>query len=80
MFIRVRVSFKTFLYGHVHFIYINRDFKPYRFSSPDYVCYDEQLCADFLPSTKRINGSTCRRLDEFELNTVNSINTMPRTT
>lgn len=55
-------------------------FIPYRYSLLDYVCYDEQLCADFLQSTRCINGSTCRHLDEFELNTTNSINTMLRTT
>jgi hypothetical protein len=62
-----------FLLGHVRFIYTNRDFQPNRFSLPDYICYNEQLCADFLPATIRINGSACRRLNEFELSTGQTI-------
>lgn len=34
---------------------------------PDYVCYDEKRCAEFLPATVYPNNLTCRRFHELGL-------------
>jgi hypothetical protein len=67
-------SFYTFpsnpiLFGHVHFVFLNheRTIDSFSVPVPDYICYNEQLCADFSPATKHFNGLACRLFDEFEL-------------
>jgi hypothetical protein len=49
------------VFDHVRFIFKNKDseFDFRKFILPDYVCYDEKLCRDFLPHTVRLNDSTC---------------------
>jgi hypothetical protein len=57
------------LFGHVRFVFLNRKraITFFYIDLPDYVCYDEKLCADFLPATEHLNGLTCRRFDELGL-------------
>ncbi|CAF3510757.1 unnamed protein product [Rotaria sp. Silwood2] len=48
--------------NHVYFIYANHEleFKANKEIPPTYVCYDEQLCINYLPPTMRINDRSCR--------------------
>ncbi|CAF1384110.1 unnamed protein product [Adineta ricciae] len=59
------------LLGHVHFLFTNEEvlFESETKFLPDYVCYDEKLCIDFLPGKVSLNGSTCRHRDELQLDT-----------
>ncbi|CAF1432973.1 unnamed protein product [Adineta steineri] len=57
------------VFGHIYFVYAKDELK-YNLrdrNPPNYVCYDEQLCIDFLPQTNHINGRTCRRYNETVL-------------
>ena len=57
------------LFGHVHFLYRIKglhDWDIDQVLSPDYICYDNQLC-DFLIPTYRYGYSTCRHRYEFNL-------------
>ncbi len=67
----VLIQFPTVpvLFGHVHFLYRLNDTHHIdidRYLTPDYVCYDEQLC-DFPPSTFRNGNYSCRYAHEFGL-------------
>jgi hypothetical protein len=55
------------MFGHVYFIFMNNRTKgKTSVWLPDYICYNDHLCP-FLPSTIKINGSTCREHDKFGL-------------
>ena len=51
--------------GHVRVIYLNTETRWDDLSVPDYVCYDETLCGDFLPARVNFNNLTCRRFDDL---------------
>ena len=53
--------------GHVRVIYLNGDTLWDILSIPDYVCYDENLCGDFLPVKIIFKNLTCRRFDDLGL-------------
>lgn len=57
------------LYGHVRFLYESkvRSWSNYEIALPDYVCYDENRCSDFLSPTIRLNNLTCRPLSQIGL-------------
>ena len=57
------------LYGHVHFVFVNKErrWPSNQIALPDYVCYDEKLCSDFLPPTIYVNNLTCRNFSELGL-------------
>ena len=57
------------LYGHVRFVFMNkeRELFPRETPLPDYVCYDEKRCSDFLPPTIDIMNLRCRQLSELDL-------------
>ncbi|CAF0959222.1 unnamed protein product [Adineta ricciae] len=50
------------LFGHVRLMFQNaeREIESSEVLLPNYVCYNENLCRDFLPFTVQFNGSTCR--------------------
>jgi hypothetical protein len=53
------------LFGHVRFMYLKKEVEPTSFTLPDYVCYDEKRCAEFLPVTVRLhNNLACRYFNE----------------
>ncbi|CAF1403365.1 unnamed protein product [Adineta ricciae] len=56
-------------FGHIYFVYTNDklEYHLHGKNSPNYICYDEQLCMEYLPQTSRINGRTCRRYNETVL-------------
>ncbi|CAF1215824.1 unnamed protein product [Rotaria sordida] len=60
----------SILFGHVRFMFTNRkmEINSHYIPLPDCVCYDEKLCADFLPATQHLNNLTCRHLSEIGLN------------
>ena len=59
---------RPILFGHVKFIYSREEVVLRgRISPPKYVCYSEELCADFLPATVHWNGSACRYYHELGL-------------
>ena len=64
------------LFGHVRFMFSNKEITidSYRIPVPDYICYDEKLCADYLASTVYLNGSTCRHFHELGLAQSDSYN------
>jgi hypothetical protein len=65
----------TLLLGHVRLIFENkeREINTFNIPLPDYVCYDENLCAENLPGTVYLyNNSTCRRFHELNL-AINSL-------
>ncbi|UJR12436.1 hypothetical protein I4U23_016612 [Adineta vaga] len=59
------------IFGHMYFIYITEDLNQfnYRTTSPQYVCYNDQLCSGFMPTETLLSlgNSTCRRLKDFPL-------------
>jgi hypothetical protein len=57
------------IFEHVHFIYntTERQFKLGKILLPDYICYNEKLCGDFLPATIRSNNLTRRHFHELDL-------------
>ena len=57
------------LFGHVRFIYTNKgiNLENNEIYLPDYICYNEQLCKEYIRATKYLNGSTCRAFHELEL-------------
>ncbi|CAF0845758.1 unnamed protein product [Adineta steineri] len=61
------VHFIPLLFGHVRFLYSNKNVIPGRFSLPDYVCYNKTLCIDFLPPTVFFNNLTCRHFNDSSL-------------
>ncbi|CAF1673497.1 unnamed protein product, partial [Adineta ricciae] len=58
-------------FGHIHFVYIIEDLKKpyYKTTSPQYVCYNDQLCGGFMPTETLLSlqNSTCRRPKDFPL-------------
>ena len=60
------------LYEHVRFLYTNKEMEIImgRITPPDYVCYNETLCADFLPATVHPNNLDCRPFDQLGLKTI----------
>ena len=52
------------LFGHVYFIFSSNISE---ISFPTYVCYNEQLCREFLPATVRTNNLSCRYFHELDL-------------
>lgn len=60
-------DFMPVILGHVRVIYMNRDTSWDVFPMPDYVCYDENLCGDFLPAKIILKNFTCRRFDDLGL-------------
>ena len=66
-------SSRPILFGHVRFIYniTAFEYKKARVLAPDYICYNETLCKDFLPTTTSVNNLTCRRFNELNLKDIN---------
>ena len=66
-----RIPAGTVAFGHVFFIYGKEFLKEFYIwpLPPDYVCYNDQLCGDFKPSTTFIvfNNATCRRPEDLSL-------------
>ena len=58
------------IFGHVRFLYSNKEVEGQIIPLPEYVCYDEKRCADFLPVTERINNLTCRRFNDLGLQNI----------
>jgi hypothetical protein len=57
------------LFGHVRLLYntTERKFKIGEILTPDYICYNEELCENYLPATVQLNNLTCRRFHELGL-------------
>ena len=61
------------LFGHVRFIFAYQENKSVSDKRlPEYVCYNENLCADFLPATVYLNNSACRSFRELGLGEIHS--------
>ena len=65
----VLIQFPTVpvLFGHIHFLYLLNDthhIDMNRSLTPNYICYDEQLC-EFIPSIFRHGNYSCQHADEF---------------
>lgn len=60
-------------FGHVRFVHDNKAHTPklFRFVPPTYVCYDAQLCANYLPPTNYIQidnlSLTCRLIEQLPM-------------
>ncbi|CAF1516605.1 unnamed protein product [Adineta ricciae] len=59
------------LFGHVRLIFETEKLID-NVRLPSYVCYNEELCKDFLSPTIYINGSACRHLSQLNLSTIQS--------
>ncbi|CAF1456070.1 unnamed protein product [Adineta ricciae] len=59
------------LFGHVRLIFETEKLID-NVRLPSYVCYNEELCNDFLSPTIYINGSACRHLSQLNLSTIQS--------
>jgi hypothetical protein len=58
----------SILFGHIRLMFMNNVTKPGVFIPlPDYVCYNGDLCMDFLAPTVYLYNLTCRYFDELEL-------------
>jgi hypothetical protein len=60
------------IFGHVRFIYLDKELKFSESILPNYVCYDEKLCSDFLPAKEHFNNLTCRHINDLGLKDINS--------
>ena len=60
---------RPILFGHVRFLYntTERNFQFGKILLPDYICYNEHLCKDFLPVTIHLNNLSCRHFHELPL-------------
>ncbi|CAF1145123.1 unnamed protein product [Adineta steineri] len=59
------------LYGHVRMMFetenvINEAWLP------SYICYNEELCKEFLPATIHFNGSACRHINQLDLSAMSN--------
>ena len=55
--------------GHIRLVYSRDAFKPREFFVPEYVCYDEKRCGNYLPVQERISGLACRLFVDLGLKT-----------
>ncbi|CAF4744450.1 unnamed protein product, partial [Rotaria sp. Silwood2] len=62
------------IFGHVRLLYSSEKIQSNKPFLPDYVCYDEKLCADFLPATAYFNNLACRHFQTLGLENPNSYN------
>ncbi|UJR29387.1 hypothetical protein I4U23_010599 [Adineta vaga] len=62
------------LFGHVRFLFMNdgNQSDPDDLPLPVYVCYNEELCEDFLTDAIYINGSACQHFNVLGLDEIDS--------
>ncbi|CAF1489157.1 unnamed protein product [Adineta ricciae] len=66
------------LFGHVRFMFNTSDLhiNSENLLLPNYVCYNEALCSDFLPASIYLNDSACRHFHEFKWEAVDPVHPM----
>jgi hypothetical protein len=69
-------EFRDFLllFGHVHFMFSQKNSNYYEIILPDYVCYDVKLCPHFPPPTEQFDNMTCRPFSDLKLPNTDSYN------
>ncbi len=65
----------SYSFCHVRLIFFcneERKIAPFSIIPPDYICYNERLCSDFLPATVFLKNGTCCYPSELRLHQLKS--------